>query len=432
MQGNCDDQFTAVREALARDLDGDDWGRRLAVSLVGDRRRPVGRLPGPGADDAWTQDTIVNVWSTTKCVLSLAALMLVEARELDLYAPVGDYWPEFAAKGKKNVEVRHLMSHTSGVSAWEQPLLDQGHVRLGDRHRAARRAAAVVGAGDGVGLPRGEPGRPGVEVIRRITSETFKTFVAEEIAGRSGRTSRSGRGRPTGTGSRRWWVPPPRPEGEPRRGHDVGGHADVDRSGDVDQGHDDAEVAGRRPGGAERALERARGARRAAGDPAGRRGRRAPLLSQKTIDRIFDVQADGVDLVLEAPFRFGIGFALTPPRPCPTCRGAGGVVGRLGWVDGRHGPRSAADDHLHDEQDGRRPPGLRSRGVLHPRRVLRAGLSSAPWTYDDVVPVADHVTRQARVIDAPPSVVWEELHRLKLSGLPVTLALGGVGRCPVC
>ena len=40
---------------------------------------------------------------------------------------------------------------------------------------------------------------------------------------------------------------------------------------------------------------------------------------------------------------------------------------------------------------------------------------------DDLVPAADHVTRQARVIDAPASVVWDELHRLKLSGLPVSL-----------
>ncbi len=50
---------------------------------------------------------------------------------------------------------------------------------------------------------------------------------------------------------------------------------------------------------------------------------------------------------------------------------------------------------------------------------------------DDVVPVADHVTRQSRVIDAPPSVVWEELHRLKLSSLPVSLLLSAVRALPV-
>lgn len=50
---------------------------------------------------------------------------------------------------------------------------------------------------------------------------------------------------------------------------------------------------------------------------------------------------------------------------------------------------------------------------------------------DDVVPGADHVTRQSRVIDAPPAVVWEELHRLRLSSLPVTLLLSAVRALPV-
>lgn len=48
-----------------------------------------------------------------------------------------------------------------------------------------------------------------------------------------------------------------------------------------------------------------------------------------------------------------------------------------------------------------------------------------------MVPVADHVTRQSRVIDASPSVVWDELHRLRLASLPVTLALSAVRALPV-
>jgi hypothetical protein len=50
---------------------------------------------------------------------------------------------------------------------------------------------------------------------------------------------------------------------------------------------------------------------------------------------------------------------------------------------------------------------------------------------DDVVPEFDHVTRQARVIDAPRAVVWEELQRLRLRSLPVTMALGAVRALPV-
>jgi len=50
---------------------------------------------------------------------------------------------------------------------------------------------------------------------------------------------------------------------------------------------------------------------------------------------------------------------------------------------------------------------------------------------DDVIPAADHVTRQARVIDAPRSVVWKELHAARLRSLPVTLVLGGMRALPL-
>ena len=49
---------------------------------------------------------------------------------------------------------------------------------------------------------------------------------------------------------------------------------------------------------------------------------------------------------------------------------------------------------------------------------------------DDVVPAADHVSRQERWIDAPPSVVWEELHQARLVTLPVTMVLGGIRALP--
>jgi len=84
LSGTCDARFGAVREALQR-----------------------------------------NVWSTTKTVTSLAALMLVERGQLDVDAPVAAHWPEFAANGKPDVLVRHLLSHTSGVSGLDQPAVTE-------------------------------------------------------------------------------------------------------------------------------------------------------------------------------------------------------------------------------------------------------------------------------------------------------------------
>src|SRR4051812_23313099 len=50
---------------------------------------------------------------------------------------------------------------------------------------------------------------------------------------------------------------------------------------------------------------------------------------------------------------------------------------------------------------------------------------------DDVVPSPEHVTRQSRSIAAPPSVVWDELHRIRLTGLPVSLVLSAARALPV-
>ena len=205
VHGSCDDRFSGVREALARNLDGEELGASIAVDLDGETVVDIwGGYRDEERTTPWTQDTIVNVWSTTKCVLSLAALMLVERGELDVYAPVGNYWPEFSAKGKKDVEVRHLMSHTSGVSGWEPPFSIRDMYDWEIVDRAAGDAAAVVGAGDGVGLPREQPGAPG----RRGDPADHQQDV-QEVRGRRDRRPAGrglpgrGRARRTGTGSRR-------------------------------------------------------------------------------------------------------------------------------------------------------------------------------------------------------------------------------------
>jgi CubicO group peptidase (beta-lactamase class C family) len=48
-------------------------------------------------------------------------LIAIDRGAIDAFAPVAKYWPEFAQNGKQDIEVRHLLSHTSGVSGWEAP-----------------------------------------------------------------------------------------------------------------------------------------------------------------------------------------------------------------------------------------------------------------------------------------------------------------------
>jgi len=123
LDGTCDERFAAVRDALAESLDNDDVGASVAVFVDGE---PVVDLWGGYADPdrtrPWERDTITNVWSTTKTMTALCALILADRGEIDLDAPVATYWPEFVAAGKEGVLVRHVLGHTAGLPTWDVPV----------------------------------------------------------------------------------------------------------------------------------------------------------------------------------------------------------------------------------------------------------------------------------------------------------------------
>ena len=118
VQGLVHDKYAGVRTAFEANLDsGADIGASFCATVEGET---VVDLWGGFADEArtrpWQRDTIVNVYSTTKTMTALTALLLADRGELDFDAPVARYWPQFAAGGKEAVKVSHLMSHSAGLS----------------------------------------------------------------------------------------------------------------------------------------------------------------------------------------------------------------------------------------------------------------------------------------------------------------------------
>jgi CubicO group peptidase (beta-lactamase class C family) len=123
IQGHCDHAFDRVRDALADNIgSGAEVGAGIAIDIDGESVVDIwGGFTDAARTTAWPKDTIVNVWSSTKTVTSLAALMIIDRGLVEPTAPVAVYWPEFAANGKQNIEIRHILSHTSGVSGWDLP-----------------------------------------------------------------------------------------------------------------------------------------------------------------------------------------------------------------------------------------------------------------------------------------------------------------------
>jgi CubicO group peptidase (beta-lactamase class C family) len=109
--------FERVREAFATNLAGDqEVGAAVAVYLHG--RKVVdlwGGIADPETGRNWESDTVAVLYSATKGVTAACAHLLAQRGDLDLDAPVADYWPEFAANGKAHIPVRWLLTHQAGL-----------------------------------------------------------------------------------------------------------------------------------------------------------------------------------------------------------------------------------------------------------------------------------------------------------------------------
>jgi uncharacterized protein YbbC (DUF1343 family)/CubicO group peptidase (beta-lactamase class C family) len=66
--------------------------------------------------EAMTEDTIFDLASLTKCIATTTSVMkLVQEGKIRINEPVSNYLPEFARNGKRDITVRELLTHYSGL-----------------------------------------------------------------------------------------------------------------------------------------------------------------------------------------------------------------------------------------------------------------------------------------------------------------------------
>ncbi len=367
ISGTCIDRLSAVKDAFAANFERNgDIGASAAVVMNGELVVDLwGGHLDVGRNTPWQRDTLINVYSTTKTMSCLSLLVLVSRGLVDVDAPVARYWPEFAANGKSNVLVRHLLSHTAGVPAWEARI-DPTDLYDWDKVTALLATQSPWWEpGSKSGYHAVSQGNLVGEVVRRVDGRSVGTFFAEEIA------------RPTGA---EFFIGVP-----PEQDHRV---AKVIPAPPLQFGSGDGSVAPDRNSIPYRAANPRLVAEQsweipwrraeipAAGGHGNARGvalaqaavshggslRGVELLSKKTVDRIFDVQAAGRDLVLGIGVTFGVGYGLNSPKNpiSPNARvcywgGWGGslVVNdvdagfTLAYVMNRMGQGTVGDDRAH-------------------------------------------------------------------------------------
>ena len=313
IQGFCDERFTSVREVFEKNFEeGLEIGASFAATLNG---KFIIDIWAGNADAAqtlpWEENTIVNVYSTTKVMTAICALMLVDRGLLDLDAPVADYWPEFAQNGKERILVRYLFSHSSGLSGWEEK------IRIEDFYNWDKAVNLLAAQ-----KPWWEPGtKSGYhsstfgnllgELVRRITGKTLGIFFKEEVA--EPLKADFHIGLPEECDSRVGELIPPPPMDMNQIGEfDPNSIATKTFMNPIMNPEDTktrawraAELPADNGHGNARSVARITAAIACGGELDGVR-----LLSIDTIEKALEEQSYGTDLVLMVPIRFGLGLGL--------------------------------------------------------------------------------------------------------------------------
>jgi len=338
VHGTCDPRFEGVRKTFAGNLEsGADIGASFAVTMNGEMVVDLwGGWADPGQTRPWETDTLVNVYSTTKTMTALTALLLADRGQLDVHAPVARYWPEFAANGKSAVTVAHLMSHSSGLSGWKEPITVED---LYDWEKATSLLAAQAPFWE----PGTAPGYHGMtqgflvgEVVRRITGASLGTVFRTEIAEPLGADFHIGL--PASEDHRVAELIPPPPgqgmaEGDdlPELTANMSNNPRVEVSETRTRAWRGAEIPAAGGHGNARAIARVHAILANGGEVDGRR-----YLSEAGCRRALELQVEGQDLVMHIPARFGLGFGLagpTMPAPNPNTIFWGGYGGSLAIID---------------------------------------------------------------------------------------------------
>lgn len=358
--------FEGVREAFdANFSDHGEVGAAVAVYVQG---RKVVDLWGGVCDPSGTpydEDTLQLVFSTTKGVTALCANLLAQRGELDVDAPVAEYWPEFAAGGKADVPVRWLLCHKVGLPYIAAPLTLEQLLAWDPAVDALAAQEPVWEPGTGHGYHAVTYGWLVGEVIRRVTGRSVGQFVADELAGPLGLDlwvglpdDLQGRCAPLTNRGLPGSTAPADAEGSPMAGKDLASTIKellgpdalilkaLSGSGEVlvEEGmFNRPEVrAAELPAanGVTNARSLAKLYAATIGEVDGVDGSAGPLLTPATLAAAGEAQTTGPDKVLMFDTVFGLGYMLSSafsPYGGPRSFGHSGAGGSMAFADPEHG-----------------------------------------------------------------------------------------------
>ncbi|GGM36413.1 serine hydrolase domain-containing protein [Dactylosporangium sucinum] len=344
VRGDADAAFGRVADAFRRVVAAHrEGGAALCLYRHG---RPVVDMWAGHADPQtgrpWRRDTPVLVFSATKAATVVCVLRLVEEGRLDLDAPVAGYWPEFAAAGKRAVPLRWVLTHQAGLAAVDAALTLEQVLGWEDVIAAIARQHPQWTPGTAIGYHPRSFGWILGELVRRTTGTTVGRYLHDTVVAPRGLEFWIGGTRPAKREPASLIPPPPAEQvADTANPGSLAGRALFGPNGlfAYDRRWNDPDLL-RAELPSSNGVATARGLAGlydaiitpSATSPA--------LLRPDTLAAATGTHAEGPDIVLGRPARFGLGFLLQPyvaPGAGPRTFGHGGAGGSLGFADPESG-----------------------------------------------------------------------------------------------
>lgn len=185
IHGTWEPEFNSVVTAFKANFEPQcpvpEQGAAFTLFYQGQRVVDVYAGTRNAAQEPWQHDTLINVFSTTKGVAALCVAHLVQHGRLDYRDLVTKYWPEFAANGKQDITVAHILSHQAGLNAFQAPMKVE---ELLDWDACCAKLAAqpaFFAAGTRTCYQAVTFGFLVGEIVRRVTGMTIGEYLKHEI-----------------------------------------------------------------------------------------------------------------------------------------------------------------------------------------------------------------------------------------------------------
>ena len=126
ISGYCEEKYTPVKKIFEDYfLKQEEIGASFAIYKEG---KPLIDLYGGFKNknkEKWEENTIVNVFSATKGIYEIIVSILINENILDLEKPVSYYWDAFKQSNKREIKLKHILSHQSGLYRFKEKVTQQ-------------------------------------------------------------------------------------------------------------------------------------------------------------------------------------------------------------------------------------------------------------------------------------------------------------------